>query len=320
MKKTIFIIPIITSLLLVKAIAVESVSGATLLDRVVAAVNDEVITWSELREVLETEGRQLIGNVEDKDKKLKELERTFLNNLIDIRLQLQEARRIGLKVKETEIDNAIEEVKRKYNLTDEALRLSLKAEGLTMEQYRVRLADQILLSKVVNLEVKAGILISDREIEEYYEANKDKYATGEKVRIRQIFFKRPEEESQIAAVEAKASEVMERLNRGEDFASLAGELSEDPSRQFGGDLGYVKRGSILKEVEDVAFGLKVGEVSKPFWSPAGLHIIKLEDRIEDNMEKIREEIKETLFKKAFSQRYNEWLKKLREKAYIEINL
>ncbi|MEF9426525.1 MAG: peptidylprolyl isomerase, partial [Candidatus Mariimomonas ferrooxydans] len=96
---------------------------------------------------------------------------------------------------------------------------------------------------------------------------------------------------------------------------------EDASREFGGDLGYLSRGSVLKEIEDVAASLMVGEVSEPFWSFSGLHIIKLEDKIEgSNIEEIRNRIKGLLFEQTFKLKYSDWLKSMRAKAYIKINL
>jgi peptidyl-prolyl cis-trans isomerase SurA len=312
----------VLSLLSHPAISENSDRGI-LFDRVVATVNEDVITWSELRRIIELEGGEsLKGKTgEEREKEIKKLEKSFLNDLIDMKLQLQEARRIGLDVSESEVDEAISEIKRKYSLTDEALLNSLKAEGFTLEEYRARLAEQILLSKVVNFEVRNNIVISDKEIDEYYEANEEKYHERGKVRIRQIFFAASGDESQRAVIEAKVEEIIKRLQKGEDFAKLASKFSEDPSREFGGDLGYVSHGSILKEIEDVAFGLKKGEISKPFWSSKGLHIIKLEDRIEaKEIEEVREEIRGILFKKAFKLKYDEWIKELREKAYIEIKL
>ncbi|GBD97024.1 MAG TPA: hypothetical protein ENG83_03905 [Nitrospirae bacterium] len=299
------------------------VHGAVLLDRIVATVNDEVITWSELMRVIILDGKEFLSGAagKDREEKIRELERPFLNNLIDMKLQLQEARKMGLDVNDAEIDGAINEIKNKYGLTDETLMNSLKAEGLTTEDYRARLADQILVQKVVNFAVRNNIVISDKEIEKYYEDNKAKYDVEEKLKIRQIFFALPEDESQKQAVEARARDLVQRINKGEDFAKLAREFSEDPSRKFGGDMGYISRGSLLKEIEDVAAALKKGDVSRPFRSPAGLHIIKLEDRIEGGgIEKVRDRIKEALFQKAFESKYREWRTGLRETAYIEIKL
>ena len=314
---------ILSITLLMQIMCLQQSHSAVLLDRIVAIVNNEVITWSELRSVISLEAKSFLDKVPEgnKNEAMKELEKDFLNTLIDMKLQLQEARQKGLDLNNTEIDNAISDIKKKYNLTDEALLHSLEAEGMTFEVYRERLGEQIMVSKLVNFEVKSNIIISDREIAEYYEANKDKLGSAEKLRIRQIYFAMPKDQSKKSIMEARAQEVIARLNKGEDFSNLAGELSEDESRKFGGDLGYISRGSVLKEVEDAAFSLKIGEVSKPFWSPFGLHIIKLEERIEgEGFDKVKDKIKETLFEKAFESKFLEWKAGLKEKAFIEIKL
>jgi len=317
------IISILSISLLIQTMFVQLTHSAVLLDRIVAIVNNEVITWSELRSVISLEAKSFLDKVPEdkKNEAMKGLEKEFLNNLIDKKLELQEAHIKGLDLNKAEIDNAIADIKKKYNLTDEALLHSLEAEGMTYEEYRTRLGEQITVSKLVNIEVKSDIVISDREIAEYYEANKDKLGSIEKLRIRQIFFAMPEDQSKKSLVEARAQEIISRLDKGEDFSKLAAEFSEDASRNFGGDLGYISKGSALKEVENVAHSLKIGEVSKPFWSSAGLHIIKLEDRIEgEGFDKVKDKIKEALFEKAFESKLLEWKSGLKEKAYIEIKL
>jgi len=298
--------------------------SAVLLDRVIATVNGGAITWSELRGNFDLKAEEHLKGLkgEEKEKKLRELEQFFLNNMIDLKLQLQEARRLGFSISQSEIDGAIADIKVKYNLTDESLIESLRAEGFTLDEYREQLEEQILVSKLVKFEVRDNVLIMDKEIEEYYEANKDKYRSEEKIRIRQIFFSAdPEDISQRSETGARAQEIIRMIKKGEDFAKIAMEFSEDASREFGGDLGYLSRGSVLKEIEDAAAALTVGEVSKPFWSSSGLHIIKLEDKIEgSNIEKIRNRIKGLLFERTFKLKYSDWLKSLRAKAYIKINL
>lgn len=297
--------------------------GAILLDRIVAVVNDDVITWSELRRTIEQEEKELIKGLvgKDREKALKGLEKTFINSMIDIKLQLQEARRKGLDVKEAEVEGAISDIKRKYNLRDEEFVASLNTEGLTLEEYKIKLREQILLSKVVNYEVRSNVFVTDKEIADFYNMNKEKYDRGESVRIRQIFFNAPEDKTQGPQLEAKAQEIINRLKAGQDFAKLAEEYSEDASRRFGGDLGYISRGTVLKEIEDVVFSLKEGEISKPFWSTKGLHIVKVEHKLDlSSPEKIKEEIKGILFERAFRLKYEEWIKDLRSKAHIEINL
>ena len=313
----IFLIPILITLQ-----GKQNAISAVLLDRIVATVNDEVITWSELVNVIKVEGKSFLDDVSDEEekKRLKELERPFLNNLIEKKLQVQEARKAGLGVSSPEIDDAIAEIRNKYDLSEETFLNSLKAEQMTMEDYRTRLATQIMVQKVVNFEVRTKIVISDKEIEEYYKTNKAKLVGKEQFRIRQIFLAVPDD-GQKASVESKANDLYRRITEGEDFTMLASEFSEDPSREFGGDLGYISRGSALQEVEDMAISLNIGDFSKPFWSSAGLHIIKLEDRIEGGtLQRNKENIKERLVQKAFESKYHEWMAGLREKAYIEIRL
>lgn len=323
MEKTLLITLFMLAILSCLVPAGHTAEGPVLLDRIVATVNDEVITWSELMNVIIIDGRQMLGGLtgEEREKKIREAERPVLNNLIEMKLQIQEARRMNLDVNASEIDGAIDEIRTKFSLTEEMLLNSLKAEGLTREDYRARLSDQILLQKVINYAVRNNIVVSDKEIEQYYKDNIGEFDGGEKIRIRQIFFALPKDSSQKDSVEAKAREIVQRISGGEDFAKLAGEFSEDPSRAFGGDLGYISRGSALKEIEDAAAALKKGEVSSPFWGPAGLHIIKLEDRIEGGgIDKVRDKIREVLLQKAFEGKYREWKAGLREKAFIEIKL
>jgi len=305
---------LISSLFLIDGVS------AVMLDRVVATVNGDVITWSELRRAIEFDKREQLRGLEgqERERAIRGYEGAVLNDLIDLRLQIQEAKRLGLDVSPSEVDSAIEDIERKYGLTHEELLRSLKSEGLTEDSYRRELAEQILLAKVVNIEVRSKIAISEDEVEDYYKANRNVYNKA-RVRLRQIFLKRPEDGS-LEEVEERAMEVMRRIEAGEDFARLAREFSEGPAAQRGGDLGYIEKGSIIKEVEKVAFSLKVGEVSRPFWSSRGLHIIKVEDRVESRLDDVREEIKRVLFQRAFQKRYEEWLNGLRKGAYIEIKL
>ncbi|UCF87027.1 MAG: peptidylprolyl isomerase [Nitrospiraceae bacterium] len=297
--------------------------SAVLLDRIVAIVNNDIITWSELRGTIEMEARMVLEGLEGeaREQKIQEIRKTFLNTMLDIKLQIQEAQKAGLSVGSAETESAIVDIKKKYNLTEDAFIGSLRAEGLDIVGYKEKLSEQILISKVVRQEVSENIFISDSEVKEYYETHKEQYLRKERVKIRQIFFSRPEDDILKSEIETRAEEISRRIQDGESFERLAREVSEDASREFGGDLGYISRGSVLKEVEDVAFNLDIGEVSRPFWSTSGLHIVKLEDRIESSKRtEAKEKIKEILFEEVFQSKFEDWVKALREKAYIKILL
>jgi peptidyl-prolyl cis-trans isomerase SurA len=297
---------------------------AVMLDKVVATVNDEVITWSELMGVINSEDRRQLEDLPDavRESRTRELERPYLNNLIEVKLQVQEARKLGLTVDDSEIEGAIAEIKKKFSLTDADFLESLKTERMTMIDYKARLSEQIMIQKVVNMEVKSKIIVPDTEIQEYYETNKTEvFPEIKKVKVRQIFFAAPESESERASIESSAEKVYQRIMAGDDFEMMAMEYSEGPNRASGGDLGYISSGTALKEIDDTAEALGLGEVSRPFWSAAGLHIIKVEDRAAGrNLEKEKNVVKEKLMQKAFEARYHEWMAELREKAFIEIKL
>jgi parvulin-like peptidyl-prolyl isomerase len=164
--------------------------------------------------------------------------------------------------------------------------------------------------------VRNKIVVSDAEVTKYIAKNKDS-----EYRVRQIFFKKSERNGDRDALEAKAEEVLQRLKNGEDFSILALRYSEDPTGKIGGDLGYLKREDLGKEFVEVLSRIGVGEVSKPFWTDRGLHIIKLEEKVDGkNMDEFRESVKKKLFEKRFDEEYRNWIRGLRERAFVEVRL
>jgi peptidyl-prolyl cis-trans isomerase SurA len=297
--------------------------ATVLLDRVVALVNKEVITWSELYKTMEYEASDQVKSMNDKErlKIFKDSEAAFLEKLIDMRLQVQEAKQLGLEVTPGEVEEAIESIKKKYSMTDNALEESLKKEGLTFEEYKKRLADQILISKYVNQQIRNKIIVSEEEVEKYMDSNKENLQDSEAFKLRQIFFMRPKDDTDKKAIEEKASLIIQRLKSGEDFSSLAEEYSEDPSSKLGGDLGFIKKNYMAKEFIDELNTMKVGDFSNPFWTEKGLHIIKLDEKISaKNRDEVREEVRKQLTEEIVLEKYKSWIKDLREKAYIVIRL
>ncbi len=294
-----------------------------LLDKVVAVVNKEVITWSELYKIMEFEATEQVKNLSDEEKTkiFKENEPLFLETLIDMRLQLQEARNLGIGISGEEVDETIENIKKKYSMTDEDFITSVKKEGFTIEEYRKRLAEQILINKVVQYQIRNKIVVSDAEVKKYIDENKGLFSGGEKFRLRQIFFKRPDTDFEIKSVEEKAQVVIQRLKAGENFSELARIYSEDPSGKFGGDIGLIEKSHLADEFADALSKMKEGDYSMPFWTEKGLHIIKLEEKISPkNIDDLKEDVKRKLADIKFVENYKSWIKSLREKAFIEIKL
>jgi peptidyl-prolyl cis-trans isomerase SurA len=297
--------------------------GAVMLDRVVAVVNKEVITWSELYKMMEYESSDQVKamNEQARMKVFKDNEAVFLDRLIDMRLEVQEAVRIGLEVSSEEVKEAIEDIKKKYSLTDKALEESLKKDGLTLEEYKKRLSEQILISQLVNREIRSKVVLSEGDAKNYFDANRDKFSDGETFKLREILLKKPEHDADRKAVEERASLIMQRLKAGDDFSALAREYSDDPSGKMGGDLGYIKKSYMAKEFIGMLSHMKVGDFSNPFWTEKGLHIIKLDEKVPPkSATEVMESVKKQLAEAEFSERYKSWIKGLREKAHIEIRL
>ena len=297
--------------------------AAVLLDRVVAEVNKEVITWSELYKMMENEAADQVRALKEEErlKIFKDSEAAFLEKLVDIKLQIQEARRLGLDVTTEEVTEAVENIKKKYSLTDNAMEESLKKEGLSFEEYKKRLSEQIVISKVVSQQIRNKVVVSEEEVKKYMEANKESFTDGETFKIKQIFLGRPKDDADIKVIEDRASIIIQRLKAGEDFSILAEEYSEDPSGKLGGDLGFIKKSQMAKEFIDALNSMKVGEFSNPFWTEKGLHIIKLEEKVAaQSTDEARESVLKQLTESQFSERYKSWIKGLREKAYIVIRL
>lgn len=300
-----------------------SALSTVLMDRVVAVVNQEVITWSELYKTMEMDASPRVKALSDGERRkvFQKNEASFLERLIDIRLQLQEARRLRVGVRKGEVDAAIESIKSKYAMDNAAFKQSLEQQGLTLEQYKRSLQEKIILDRVVGKVIRSSIVVSDEDVKTYIRDNTDAIEEEERYRISQIFLKNPAEPEMKSQVESKAAEIIEKFRKGEHFGDLAQQYSEEPSSKSGGDLGYIKKQDLNRQFREAVSELTPGEISKPFWTQKGLHIIQLMEKAgpvddENQFEKAREK----LFKDIFTKKYGAWIKHLRETSFIEIRL
>lgn len=305
------------------ACCLSSAQAAHLLDRVVAIVNQEVITWSELYRSMEYDavpGMKKLSE-EERMKVFKENEAGFLENLINFRLQLQAAKELGIRVSDAEVQDAIEGIKKKYKMSEIQFQESLKTEGYSFDEYKKRLREQIIISKVVNQQVRNKVLATDQDVDAFLRDNRSFEGSTERFHIRQIFFKKPVDAADRTKTEELSQAVYEKIMQGQDFDALVKEYSEGPNRNAGGDLGFIDKESLAKEFSVALSGMQVGDVSKPFWTDAGVHIIKLDEKTEKKSPaEIRENARNAISNKLFTERYNAWIKSLREKAFIDVRL
>ena len=275
---------------------------------ILAQVNQELITLEEFNNELQ-DIKLEHGKLPEDRESLDQLKTTFLDQIINRKLILGEARRMNIHVSEEEINKNILALKRDY--AGESFKAMLEGRGMSFEEWKRRLKERLLAEKVINTVAQFDGTIDDKSVRQYYEEHIDEYSFAEQVRARQIV---------VATVE-EAKEILRRLRKGEDFGKLAKEKSMMPERVYGGDLGFFARGE-MPEAFDEVFSLKVGERSKIVKSPYGYHIFKVEEKVEGKVrefDEVKDEIAHQIRKKKNDQIYYTWLSELREKAKIKIN-
>jgi peptidyl-prolyl cis-trans isomerase SurA len=290
-------------------------SGSVVVDRVVAVVNDEVITLSDLQR------EEALYN---KRNEIKQDSQYILEDMIDRKLQMAAAKRTGMDVTDKELSEAMDDVMKRNNMDTAKFSAAVGKEGLTLEQYKNELREQMTLSRLFNKFIRSGITIDEGEARSFYEKNIKAYTLPEEIRLRQIFIPVPGKANseQAAAIKQKAQAVYERAKKGEDFEKLVGEVSKGVTAAQDGDLGYIQRDQVIPAIAAAIKSLKTGEVTKPFLSAGGYNIILLEEvrTPVKPYDKVREELMTMLYQQKMEHTYRSWLQTLRGESNIEKRL
>ncbi len=296
-------------------------------DRIVAVVNDEVITLSELNNAFEPYRERFTANYQgpDREKALGETKTTLLNRMIDNLLMEQESRKTGITVRSEEVTDAIKDMHKQRKISPDEFRKTLQREGMTLDAYRKDIGDQLVRLKLIRRDIKSKVAVTDEEIGEYYRKHREDYDGKEAVRIKQILLLLPKEENPAAKekLHVGADAIHKRLLNGEPFELLSAKFSQGPAAAEGGDIGYIEKGMIHSEVEDAAFSLPLNQISGVIESPVGFHIIQVVDRRGAGLkaiENVREEIRDKIDREKMEKKFGEWLVELRKKSHIEIKL
>ncbi|MGH7387211.1 MAG: peptidylprolyl isomerase [Candidatus Methylomirabilales bacterium] len=300
---------------------------AVLVDKVVAVVNDEVITLSEIQK----EGKPLIQRIREElgeatlARRMQITQRQILDALILRRLQLQEAKKEKVVVEQSEVTATIEQIKKEHGLTTDAqFSEALARENLTLDEFRSRVWEQLTVDRLITRKVRTSIVVSDEEVARYSQTRPGESQQPPSVRIRHIFIGVPGEPSSedVARARTRAAEASERLRGGGDFGRVAAEYSDGAAALQGGDVGVIRQGDMDPALETVAFSLKPGSISDIIQTAGGFHIIKVEERMAGDTAtaEAREQIRQRVFLEKFTQRVNAYLAELKQKAYIQVRL
>jgi peptidyl-prolyl cis-trans isomerase SurA len=298
---------------------------ARVVEKIAAVVGESVILASEVEE----KAGMMMGDVshipdpEKRAARAAALRREVLDRLIDDELILQQAVELKLSVSSEQVDASIEEIKKQNNLDDDQLREALKQQGMTMAAYRSDLKRQLLRFRVLNIAVGSRVNVSDEEVKAYYDRHMKDMANVQ-VRASHVFIAIPEggDAAAVAEKRALAERVLERARKGEDFAKLAREVSDDAAtRAEGGDLGYFGKDMLPKAIEEMVFAMKPGEIRGPVRADRGFHVIKLVDRkTKDSkpLDEVKDDIRMQLRQKEMERQTKTYIAELRKKTLVDI--
>ena len=292
-------------------------------NRVVAFVNEDVITLYELNNRIE----ELTGKTIDELKAANEKE--FLNTrdkvldlMIDEKLAEAKIKELKLEVSDADVDDYIEYVKERNKFTQEQLLAQLKREGVTYDKFREKIKDDLERRSLIDREIREKLIITEEDISKYYQSHKKDYEKPGKAHIASIFLvpDSPESQAQLDELEKKGKEILARLKNGEDFGALAREFSNGPGAEEGGDLGSITLTDVDPKILKVINSLKEGEVSSLINMGNRLQIIKL---IKMNkidlvpLDKVKDSIYDKIYNKEMDKRYEAYMAQLRKNAYTK---
>lgn len=304
-------------LFIMQAICVE----AQVVNKVVAVVNDEVITQQDVDQLLSVLYAQYVQEYKDDEllAKMEEVKKDLLRQMIEDKLILSRAKELNIKVTEEDVDERLERIKNAFP-SEEDFYNTLETQGITIANLKDRYRDQVMMRKIVNFEVKSKISVLPSETSEYYEKNRSEFRQDERYKVGHILIKAGDEVGfELAKVEIQ--NIYNKLKEGRDFGELAKEYSQGPNKDRGGDMGYIEQGEMLEELDNAIVTLKPGEFSVPVKSQIGYHILKVEDIRHGgflSLDDVQRDIKKMLFQRKLKEGLREWLDELRSKAYISI--
>jgi len=288
-----------------------AVSSAKVEDRIVAVVNSDLIMLSDVKHELEPERERIKQQHrgEELAERLKTAEYIALTKMIERRLQLQEAKARGVDVSDQEVKQAAEQMKRQGEKIDVSDPLSAR-----------NVRDQLTLLKVVDREVRSGVMVGEADMKRYYQEHRDRFALPEEYILSQILLQ-PKSADNSAEALARARRVLAELKQGEKFEDLALRYSDGPNASRGGQLGLVRQGELLPAIERAIASLVPGGISDIIESPEGFHIVRVEEKQPKQyrpFDGVKFEIQGLVFQQKSEDVFQAWLVDLKNKAFIEI--
>jgi peptidyl-prolyl cis-trans isomerase SurA len=290
-------------------------SSGEVVDKIVAIVNDDIVTLSDVQRVVRVEKQGRFASVDEYFRSLDLKDK--LNFFIDNMLIQQQARRLKIDVSDKEVEGVVESIKKQNLISEQDLKEQLAREKVTYKAFLDGLRMNLLRSKVLSRTISAEAMVTDADLRAYYQANLDQFRTDE-YRVQQVFISARRQDAA-----ARGQNVYNQLVKGVPFEELAREFSDDPTGPQGGDIGYVKKEELIPELRQALSLLVPGTYSHPISTSYGVHVVKLLEVRKTEpppFDAVKDEVNARLLQKESERRYKEYIAKLRASAYIEVKI
>jgi len=310
-------------LLGVLGMAVPSNLDAEITNRVVATVNSDIITLYELNSLIEQVTGQSVSTLRLQDEeRFYQVRSAVLNSLINQKITEQQVQKLGIKVTERNIDEAIERIKRENSITQEELLSSLQSKGITLEDYRKQLKRDIERRRLVKYEVSSKIVITEEDLRKYYLGHMGQYSEPHKVKLARILLKtaNPADKEQMVRAKQRGEEILRKLEEGSSFFDLARAYSQGPASSEGGCLGWIPFDQLDLSLKKRIAKLSPGEYTKLHECPHGIQIVQIVENKGGikSFAEVRDAIYSTLYQNKVEEKYADWLSQLREESFIKV--
>jgi peptidyl-prolyl cis-trans isomerase SurA len=307
-----------------------NLSADTVVEEIIARVNNQIVTRTEYqrsKEQLRQEAQQQDpGNA---DKMVAERDKDVLRDLIDQQLLLEKGKDLGITA-DTEVIKRLDEMRKEMKLESmEDLEKAAQGQGISFEDFKQNLKNQIITQQVIGKEVGSRMSIAKEELQQFYDEHKSQLEQPEAIRLSELLVSTEkkstdasaDESQQLAATQAKADDLLSQIRKGAAFDEIAKKNSDGPTAAQGGDLGYFKRGTLAKELEDKTFAMKPGDVSDVIRTKQGFVILKVTEHPQAGvppLSQIEAKVQDAIYMHKLQPALRAYLQKLREEAYIDI--
>ncbi len=305
-------------------------SADTVVEEIIARVNNQIVTrteYSRSKDQLKQEAQQ--QDPANAEKIVAERDKDILRDLIDQQLLLEKGKDLGITA-ETEVIKRLDEMRKEMKLESmEDLEKAASGQGISFEDFKQNLKNQIITQQVISKEVGQRMSISKEELQQFYDEHKSQMEQPEQIRLNELLVSTEnkdktkdasaDESAQLAAAKAKAEDLLAQIRKGASFDEIAKKNSDGPTAAQGGDLGYFKRGALAKELEDKTFAMKPGDVSDVIRTKQGFVILRVAEHQMAGvppLSEIEPKVQDAIYMHKLQPALRAYLTHLREDAFI----